>query len=379
MNTALPMKAAKVAELVMNKEELFILDVRNNDDFMSWKIEGESVGIVNIPYFELLDGVDAALEQIPQKQKILVVCAKEGSSQFVADQLVEAGLKEVYFLEGGMKSWSEYLQPVKVFQNEALKVYQFIRVGKGCLSYMIVSGTEAMIIDPSRFTDVYQEMARREKAEITYIVDSHLHADHISGGKRLADETGAKYYLMKSEGAIFEHEAFEQHEVIQFADVTLQVLAVKTPGHTPGSVSFLINNQLLFSGDTIFVGGLGRPDLGGKVREWAKDLYQTIYEKVAGMADEVIVLPSHYSNLNGEMNEDCFIGATLGEIRQKNEMMVSKSEEEFVEVVAMSASSETPPNFEEIIAINRGVDQATAEREQELEIGPNRCAVHHTA
>ncbi|RXT07924.1 MBL fold metallo-hydrolase [Ammoniphilus sp. CFH 90114] len=379
MNQVHPMTAAQVAHMVINKEELFILDVRNNEDFNDWKIEGEKVSIMNIPYFDLLDGVDEAMKHLPKDGKVLVVCAKEGSSKFVAEQIAEAGHSEVYFLEGGMKSWSDYLQPVKVFENDEVQVYQFIRVGKGCLSYMAISGKEALVVDPSRLTEAYLTMAQSQGVEITHIVDSHLHADHISGGKRLADETGAKYYLMKSEGAVFEHLPFEQHETINFANIHLQVLAVKTPGHTPGSVSFLINDQLLFSGDTIFVGGLGRPDLGGKAREWAKDLYQTVYEKVAGMADATIVLPSHYADLNVEMNEEGFIGATLGEIRSTNEMMVNKTEDEFIEAVAQSAKTETPPNFEEIIAINRGIDQATTEREQELEIGPNRCAVHHTA
>lgn len=134
----------------------------------------------------------------------------------------------------------------------------------------------------------------------------------------------------------------------------------------------------MFSGDTIFVSSLGRPDLGGKAREWAKDLYDTVYNKVAQIADDVIVLPAHYANFDQEVNEQGYIGNTLGNIRQMNEIMQGKTEEEFVEQVAQSASSETPPNFEDIVAINRGVKYATPEQQQELEIGPNRCAVHHT-
>ena len=139
--------------------------------------------------------------------------------------------------------------------------------------------------------------------QITHIVDSHLHADHISGGKRLADQTGAQYYIMKSEGATFDFNPLEQYDKIQFNKVNLEVLAVKTPGHTPGSVSFFVNNKLLLSGDTIFVSGLGRPDLGNKVREWAKDLYNTVYSKVSEIADDVIVLPGHYASLDEELNE----------------------------------------------------------------------------
>ncbi|GED34122.1 MBL fold metallo-hydrolase [Brevibacillus centrosporus] len=373
------MTAEQVAKTLKNKEELFILDVRNESDFQNWKIEGENVELLNIPYFDLIDGVEQALSQIPVGKKLLVVCAKEGSSKFVAEQIVEAGRENVHYLHGGMKAWSEHLEQVIVYEDQQVKVYQFIRVGKGCLSYMVLSGKEALVVDPSRFTDLYQKVAQNEGVTIKHIVDSHLHADHISGGNVLADATGASYYLMKSEGAVFDFKALEDHEHIQFELVDMQVLAVKTPGHTPGSVSFLVNDKLLFSGDTIFVGGLGRPDLGGKVREWAEDLYETVYDKVSQMADDVIVLPAHYANLDDELNQEGYIGAALGDIREKNELMRNKNKSDFIDSVAASAHSETPPNFEEIVAINRGVEEATPDRQQELEIGPNRCAVHHFA
>ncbi len=134
----------------------------------------------------------------------------------------------------------------------------------------------------------------------------------------------------------------------------------------------------MFSGDTIFVSGLGRPDLGGKAREWAVDLYDSIYSKVANIADDVIVLPGHYADFHGEINEMGYIGNSLGNIRKMNDVMAGKTVEEFVDHVAASASTETPPNFEAIVGINRGETVATVEEQQELEIGPNRCAVHHS-
>ena len=295
----------------------------------------------------------------------------------VAEMLDEKGFHAAY-LKGGMKSWSEHLYRTKVFEDQDIQVYQFVRVGKGCLSYMIVSGDEALIVDPARFTGEYIEAAKESGAKITHIVDSHLHADHISGGKELAEATGAAYYLMKSEGAVFDFLPFEDHERIEFKNVELEVLAVKTPGHTPGSVSFFVNKKLLFSGDTIFISGLGRPDLGNKVREWANDLYDTVYHKVSKIADDVIVLPSHYADFEQELNKEGFIGDTLGNIRKRNEKMFNSTREDFLNNVEKSESSVKPPNFEEIVKINKGIQQADNERRQELEIGPNRCAVHHT-
>ncbi|MGG1559034.1 MBL fold metallo-hydrolase [Geobacillus thermoleovorans] len=371
------MTVQQMTEKVLNKESLFILDVRNESDFRDWKIEGENFDYLNVPYFELIDGVDSIVDRLPKDQDIVVVCAKGGSAAFVAEQLTEAGFDNVYTLAGGMQAWSEHLHQAKVYEDDQLKIYQFIRVGKGCLSYMVISGSEALVVDPLRFIDVYEQAAQQEGVTITHIVDSHLHADHLSGGKALAERTGATYYLMKSEGAVFDFEPLEQHDTIDFANVHLEVLAVKTPGHTPGSVSFFVNGKWLFSGDTIFVGGLGRPDLGGKVAEWAADLYDTVYEKVAAMADDVIVLPAHYANLDEEINAEGYVGDTLGRIRARNEMMQNKPKDEFIDLVIQSAKTETPPNFEDIVAINRGLKTVDIETQRELEIGPNRCALHH--
>lgn len=374
--TVIAMSAKKVTEKVLNKEKLFILDVRNHEEYKDWKIEGVNFEYLNVPYFELLDGIESIQDTLPTDKEILVVCAKEGSSQMVAEFLDEAGISASY-LEGGMKAWSEFLHKTIVYEDQDIIVYQFIRVGKGCLSYMVVSDGEALIVDPSRFIEQYEDVAKEVGAKITHIVDSHLHADHFSGGKKLAEKVNANYYLMKSEGATFDFLPLEEYEKIEFNKVRLEVLAVKTPGHTPGSVSFFVNNKLLFSGDTIFVSGLGRPDLGNKVSEWAKDLYNTVYSKISEIANHVIVLPCHYASLDDEMNPGGYIGDTLGSIRKRNEKMFNTTEELFLDQVEKSASSVKPPNFEEIIAINRGLKSADYEKMQELEIGPNRCAVHH--
>lgn len=108
------MTAAEVFKKILNNEELFILDARNEEDYADWRIEGGNVISVNIPYFDLLDGVESVLNKLPKGQRILVVCAKGGSSEYVGEQLVEAGVPNVYHLQGGMNQRSEYLYPVKV-------------------------------------------------------------------------------------------------------------------------------------------------------------------------------------------------------------------------------------------------------------------------
>ena len=123
------MTSKEVTRKVINKEPLFILDVRNENDFQNWKIEGESFKYLNVPYFELLDGVEGIVDQISAYIYLLVVCAKEGSSIMVADMLSEEGLT-VSYLKGGMKAWSEHLEPIKVSDlKDGGELYQFVRIG----------------------------------------------------------------------------------------------------------------------------------------------------------------------------------------------------------------------------------------------------------
>jgi glyoxylase-like metal-dependent hydrolase (beta-lactamase superfamily II) len=370
--------SATIATKVINKEQLFILDVRNEDEYKEWKIEGEHITSVNIPYFELLDSTEAAVKELPQKGDVLVVCAKEGSSKMIAEIIAEETSREILYLEGGMKKWSEHLERVKVYEDSDIKVYQYIRTGKGCLSYVVVSEDEALAVDPARFIDVYQKDAENEGFNIKHIVDSHLHADHISGGFDMAQNLKADYYIMKSEGVERSVIPLEEKDRIEFKKAVIEVLAVKTPGHTPGSVSFLVNKKVLFSGDTIFVNSLGRPDLGGKADEWAKDLFHSVTTKVSQFSDDVIVLPAHAGEIDKELNDMKYIGDTLGNIRKKLTIMTNKNEKEFTDYILSTITTEQPPNFKEIVAINRGVQEATEEKKQELEIGPNRCALAHS-
>src|SRR5690606_22675430 len=125
--TMTSMTSQQLTKKLINNEELFILDVRNTSEYDNWRIEGGKIDVINIPYFDLLDGVDPALDQIPSGKDILVVCAKEGSSRFVAEQLVEAGRTNIYYLVGGMKAWSEHLEPVKVDNlKDGGELYQFV-------------------------------------------------------------------------------------------------------------------------------------------------------------------------------------------------------------------------------------------------------------
>src|SRR5690606_7811919 len=334
-------------EKMASGKPLFILDVRNEDEYANWKIEGKHVTSINIPYFAFVEEDESVWESIPtDSQDIVVVCARGGASEFVAEQLRARGYNAVS-LKGGMLAWSQFYRPELVAYDENLKLYQINRLAKGCLSYVLISEGEAMVVDPNRHIDVYLELTQKEGATLRHIVDTHVHADHISGGPDLAKQTGATYYLPSSDmqdGKIT-FEPLENHPQIRMGKVVVEVLAIPTPGHTPGSTSLLVNKKYLLSGDTIFVGGLGRPDLGGKAKEWAQMLYDTVFTTIAEIPDNTYVLPAHYADVQ-EINERGIVGAQLGDIRHSNEIMRTQDREAFTETVAASAQSEKPPNFE---------------------------------
>ena len=276
-------------------DDVFILDVRNTDDYSDWRIEGKTVESINIPYFDFLEDDVAAkhAESLPKDKEIVVVCAKGGSSEFIVEMLVAKGL-QVFSLEGGMLAWSQFYHPTTVYFDDNMKLIQVNRLSKGCLAYMVISEGMAMVVDPNRNVDEYTRIAEKNNAQIVHVMDTHLHADHISGGPDLAKQTGATYYISSGEakGSQLTFEPLESHKTIKFGEVEVEVLTVPTPGHTPGSTSFFINKKFLISGDTVFVGGLGRPDLGGKAKEWANDLFDTVFVKLAEMSDDVMVLPA---------------------------------------------------------------------------------------
>lgn len=369
------MDSIEVTKKIVNKEELFILDVRNTNDFADWKIEGENFDHLNVPYFELMDGVEGILDEIPTDKDVLVVCAKGRSSIMVAEMLTEAGLS-VSSLEGGMSAWSEHLEPVKVGDlKEGGEIYQFVRIGKGCLSYMIVSNGEAAIIDAARMTNVYLEFADRIGAKITYVFDTHLHADHISGGRKLAEKTNATYLLPPKDAVdvTFDYEPLEDGDVVTIGNASINIHALYSPGHTIGSTSFVVDERFLLSGDILFIDSIGRPDLAGLAEDWVGDLRESLYTRYRELSGELMVLPAHFMIID-ELNADGSVSEKLSTLFETNHGLNIKDENEFRKMVTENLPPQ-PNAYQEIREMNMGKVTSDEETQREMEIGPNRCAV----
>jgi len=369
------MTAKEVTKKIINKEPLFILDVRNEVDYKDWKIEGQQFTHLNIPYFELLDGVEEVLGQLPVDKDVLVVCAKEGSSIMVADMLSEAGM-DVSYLKGGMKAWSEYLEPVKVGNlNGGGELYQFVRIGKGCLSYMAVSNGEAAIVDATRMTDVYLDFAKERGIKIKHVFDTHLHADHISGGKKIAEESSAVYWLPPKDATevTFDYAPLMDGNEVRIGDTSIGINALYSPGHTIGSTSFVIDDKYLLTGDILFIDSIGRPDLAGMAEDWVGDLRESLYKRYRKLPDELIVLPAHFMIID-ELNEDGSVGKKLGELFAENHGLNIEDAGEFRRLVTEKLPPQ-PNAYQEIRQTNMGKMAPNLDQQREMEIGPNRCAV----
>ncbi|AQU80554.1 MBL fold metallo-hydrolase [Planococcus faecalis] len=373
--TVTAMKASEVAKKVVNNQPLFILDVRNGDAFADWKIEGGNIQYLNIPYFDLLDGVEEVVSELPTDRDILVVCAKEGSSVMVAEMLSEEGVSAAY-LEGGMKAWSEHLELVKVGDlSNGGELYQFVRLGKGCLSYMVISEGEAAVIDATRMATIFLDFAQEKGATIKHVFDTHLHADHISGGRAIAEATGATYYLpaKDAEGVVFDYAALENGLEVAIGSSQLEIEALYSPGHTIGSTSFIVDKKYLMTGDILFIDSIGRPDLAGLAEDWVGDLRESLYSRYQDLANELIVLPAHFMIID-ELNEDGSVAKKLGDLFKENHGLNISDEQEFRDMVTKNLPPQ-PNAYQDIRKTNMGQIIPDEEIQREMEIGPNRCAV----
>jgi glyoxylase-like metal-dependent hydrolase (beta-lactamase superfamily II)/rhodanese-related sulfurtransferase len=351
-----------------------ILDVRNHQAYEDWRIQGNHVQSLNVPNSQLqARGVDACID-VPKNREIVAVCAQGIAAQETVKMLEEAGFKSAY-LEGGMGSWAEYYYPVRVAKLRSGAIYQVIRPGKGCLSYLVTSGAEAVVVDAGRHVQTYLDLAEEIGVSIRHTVDTHMHADHISGSRNLARKTGATYWIAAEEmvEASGEFHALEDGMTLPIGSDGLEMLSIRTPGHTVASTSFLIDGSYLLSGDTIFVSGLGRPDLKGKAYEMAEEMYDTVIHKLSSLDGATLVLPSHYSDYR-EITSEGYVGARLEDIKARNVLLSVSERKEFVESLVRRVGA-TPPNYEKVTQVNRGLYDAPWAEQSELEIGPNRCAV----
>ena len=239
--------------------------------------------------------------------------------------------------------------------------HQLLNEESGCLSYLIgcAQAGRAVIIDPGRDrVHEYLRLARKKGLTITDVVETHTHADHISGNRDLVAATKATIHVHRAAGAVFPHEAVSDGDAIRVGNVELQVR--HTPGHTPDSICLLVTDHarggepwFMLTGDTLFVGSVGRPDLGGASA--AEDLWQTLRRVLHPLSDGIEVYPAHGAGSacgGGAMSAKA--ASTIGFERRFNPAFRFDDKARFVEFI-MAGIPPKPAAFETIVAKNRGL------------------------
>lgn len=383
MSEKLVKKSILVSELdarLERGEPLVLLDVRNNEEFAKLRIESHHpVETIHLPYFAILED-EESLQQVPSDKFVVVVCRSGNTASHITNLLHERGCDNATLLEGGINAWGhlyqERLIPTVEFD---MTLYQIIRPARGDLAYIVRSANEAILIDPTRHVEHYLDIAERDGFKIVAIFDTHAHADHISGGPKLAERLNVPYYLHPYDGihpidmlpATIEFEHLRDNFTFRFGNATLE--AIHIPGHTLGNMAFLVSDRYLFTGDSLFVHSIARPDLGGRGETWAPLHYDSLYNKLLTLPDETLVLPAHFAKM-GESQPDGTFYDTLGNIKRNNPELQFSDKEAFVQFLLDNLPT-FPPQYVDIKRVNAGLLNPTEEEANELEIGHNLCAL----
>lgn len=384
----------ELSEWLQKEKKFLLLDVRDAEAFSKSKIDISDRSLIkNIPYYEMhekggredfKESVSAYIEKnlnriLPRNEPIIVTCYKGKTSAIIVECLRKLQYQAAS-LQGGMQAWGNRYELHPICESPNLTILQISRPSKGCLSYYIESKGEACIVDPLKNDLFYSELVEQRKSKLKFVFETHCHADHISGGRHLADHLAVPYYLHPYDGihpidvlpAAFAY--VPNWEGYQFTVGNANIKVISTPGHTLGHVAYLVEDAYLLAGDSIFLNSLARPDLGGHAETWSPLFYRTL-NKLLAFPDTVLVLPGHFSSIR-EMDAEKRFASPLGHLKLENEglRMAQKSEKEFIAYI-LSSLPQFPPEYVDIKRVNLGLLVMDPEKESEMDLGKNVCAL----
>lgn len=355
--------ANKLYQSLNKKEDIVLLDVRKPQFFSAWHIPGS----MNIP----LSLLDQRAKSLSKNRKIITICNHGVSSQYAANFLKEQGFN-VEKLDRGLSAWNNIYDVSRVLLSgpSSVKVYQIKRLGKGCLSYVVQFKNEkAFIFDPSRHIDYYIDFIEKKNLKVIAVCDTHVHADHISGGFKLSKRLKVPYLLPKKSKSSIPYEAIED---ILPEKSEAKIKIIETPGHTVESLCIIIDDAYILTGDTLFIKSVGRSDLGTNIKENASLIYKSITQKLFNLGNKLIVLPGH--SPRQMLPGSPAIAESLGDVKRNNFISKFRSAKVFMKTLSES-SLPTPPNYKLIKKINR-TGKIEFEDLDELELGENSCAAN---
>jgi glyoxylase-like metal-dependent hydrolase (beta-lactamase superfamily II)/rhodanese-related sulfurtransferase len=364
-------RAEELKRRLEEDQPVEVVDIREADEFASSHIQGSR----NVPVYKALrrNQVEALLQRaaaLPKDRPIVTVCV-EGKLSLKAAELLRSLDLDASSLAGGIRGWGAVWSEAPIDCGEGVTFLQIRRNGKGCLSYLFGAGGQAAVVDPSVDCSAYLEIAEREGLKIVRVLETHVHADHISRARELCRRTGAELVMPRNRRVNYAYTPVEDGDKITVGEITVGVIA--TPGHTQESACYLVNDAVLLTGDTLFVNAVGRPDLekgDAGAEAGARALYHSLRNRLFGRFDDVRIYPTHHGQPLGFDRTP--VGVSLRDVRSSLDLL-ERTEQQFVDAIVSSLNAK-PPNHEEIIAINEGRKELGVVDPLQLEAGPNRCA-----
>jgi len=370
----------ELAERLDRGEALQVLDVRAPDKVEKGHISiGAELDFHAHPNSKILALPDLTTLHLDTARPVAVVCGHGNSSKKATAFLRQRGY-EAYSVSGGMAAWESVYVARRLSPTPSLShVVQLDRVGKGALSYVLVSDGDAVVVDPGRHVERYDALLAALQATPAAVVDTHIHADYVSGARAAAARWQVPYFLHPDD-AVSPYDqqpgklAFQpvgDGDTIAFGRATLR--AAHMPGHTLGSVALLADDGLALTGDFLFVQSVGRPDLAGHSDAWAKLLWRSLERARQTWPGDLLILPAHYA-AEGERRADRAIAARFDVIAATNAAAAIQDERVFLQWIADHQTS-FPDAYRTIKEANLGLVQISDADAEVLESGPNQCAI----
>ena len=380
-DTTLPqIQPQELAERLDRGEALQVLDVRAPEKVERGHIVlGPELEFHAQPNSRLFAMPDVQALQLDASRPVAVVCNHGNSSKKATAFLRERGY-EAYSVIGGMAAWETVYVARTLSPTPSLShVIQLDRVGKGSLSYVLVSDGDAVLVDPGRHLERYADVLKELGATLAAVVDTHVHADYVSGARAAAARWQVPYFLHPDDAVSpydnrpgkLTYQPLRDGDTIAFGHATLR--AVHVPGHTLGSIALVADDGLALTGDFLFVQSIGRPDLGGKSEAWAKLLWKSLERVRQSWPGELQILPAHYAS-ESERRADRAVAARFDVIAATNPVVAIQDEQQFLRWIADHQAS-FPDAYRTIKEANLGLVEVSDADAEMLESGPNQCAV----
>jgi glyoxylase-like metal-dependent hydrolase (beta-lactamase superfamily II) len=370
----------ELARRLEKGEPIQVLDVRAPDQVEQSRITfGAALDFRALPGSRVAQLPSLDSLRLDPAIPVAVVCGHGNSSKKATALLREGGL-DAFSMSGGMARWETVYLPRRLPGTKRLEhVIQVDRVGKGALGYVLVSDGDALVVDPGRHVERYEQVLTGVRATPVAVLDTHVHADYLSGAPEAARRWRVPYFLHSADASSpydgtpgrVQYRAIAEGDHVALGGAVLRVVHV--PGHTLGSIALIADDELALTGDFLFVASVGRPDLGGKADEWIPLLWRSLERARSEWPGRLLVLPAHYAS-EQERRDDRTVGARFDAIEATSDAPHVRDEHAFHRWIVQRIKP-FPEAYRTIKLANLGLYEVGPREAETLEFGPNVCAV----